>query len=160
MNVSFIQLNRGWNAEPNAPDEFARVDGEDVLVQFHLNAFQFNDFSEGEIGVLRFLNCTRFRLGDTNDEGWYRGQCRFSHSAPGWGEFYAVIGDPNSTDGPDDWVVTPLSVRENLTHFLFYFRNHTFECVAKSCLIEPTQENALFRTHKSIPAVAQVPESG
>lgn len=151
MIPSFIQLNNGWNAEPNAPDESARVDNEDVLLQFKINGFQFREFNECENGILRFVNCSRFRLGSTNDEGWYRGQCRFSGSAPRWGEFYAVIGDPNSTDGPDDWVVMPRFLEQNRTHFLFYFRDRTFECVADRCVVEPTEGNALFRNLKAIP---------
>jgi hypothetical protein len=46
----------------------------------------------------------RYRLGNTNDEGWYRGQCRFSKLAPAWGEFYEVEGDPLMDKAPDDWV--------------------------------------------------------
>lgn len=152
MPASFFRLNNGWNAEPNAPDESARVDGQDVLLRFDINTFQFGEFNESEKGVLRFVNCSRFRLGGTNDEGWYRGKCRFSRLAPAWGEFYAVIGDPNSTEGPSDWIVVQHSAGGNRTHFLFYFRDRSFECVAEKCVIEPTQKNALFRTHKSIPS--------
>ena len=152
MPPFFVRLNNGWNAEPNAPDESARVDGKDVILQFDVNPFQFREFNENEKGVLRFVNCSRFRLGGTNDEGWYIGQCRFSRLAPAWGEFYAIIGDPNSTYGPRDWVEVQYPVAQNGTHFLFYFRDRTFECVAETCVIEPTQDNALFRTLKSIPS--------
>ena len=151
MPTSFVRLNDGWNAEPNAPEESARVDGQDVLLQFDINALQFGEFIKGDKGVLRFVNCSQFRLGATNDEGWYRGQCRFSELAPAWGEFYAVIGDPNSTIGPNDWVVVQSAVGKSRTHFLFYFRDRTFECVAEKCVVESTQKNALFRTHKSSP---------
>lgn len=151
MNPSFIQLNHGWNAA-NAPEETAHVDGHDVLLEFYVNPFRFRDFNESEKGVLRFLKCSRFRHGRTNDEGWYRGQCRFSGLAPAWGEFYAIIGDQDSTNGPNDWVVVQHAVAQGGTHFLFYFRGRTFECIAERCVIEPTQENALFRTLKSIPS--------
>lgn len=153
MIPSFIQLNDGWNAEPNAPNESTHVDGQDVLLQFDMNAFQFEEFNENEIGFLRFVNCSRFRLGRTNDEGWYRGDCRFSGLAPAWGEFYAIVGAPDSTDGPDDWVVMQRSSGQPGTHFLFYFRDRTFECVAEECVVEPIPGNALFRTLKSIPRV-------
>jgi hypothetical protein len=151
MIPSFIRLNNGWNAEPNAPFESARVDGKDVLLTFDINAFQFREFIECEKGVLRFVNCSRFRLGRPNDEGWYQGQCRFSGLAPEWGEFYAIIGDSSSTDGPNDWVEVPHPEARNRNHFLFYFRDRTFECVAERCVVEPTQDNVLFRTLKSIP---------
>ena len=78
MIPSFIRLNKGWNADPNVSDVHTCVDGEDVLLQFDMNAFQFPEFKTGEKGVLRFVDCSRFRLGATNDEGWYLGQCRFT----------------------------------------------------------------------------------
>jgi hypothetical protein len=153
MALSFIRLNDGWNAEPNAPGESARIDGRDVLLDFAVNAFRYREFNEDDKGGLRFVNCSRFRLGSTNDEGWHRGECRFSGIAPAWGEFYAVTGDPRSTEGPDDWVVMQRDPTEKRTHFLFYFRDRTFECVADKCLVEPIQDNALFRARKAIPQV-------
>jgi len=151
MTAQFIRLNNGWNADPNVSDESVLVDGHDVLLRFDVNAFQFPEFKYGEIGILRFVNCSRYRLGETNDEGWYLGQCRFSGLAPAWGEFYTVTGDPSSTDGPDDWVAVQRSTAENGKHFLFYLRESTFECVAEKCVAEPRQDNALFRMSKTIP---------
>ena len=153
MVASWVQLNQELNADPNAPDESVRVSGEDILLQFRMNAFQFKDFSKGEKGVLCFRACSRFRLGETNDEGWYRGQCRFFASAPSWGEFYAIIGDPSSANGPNDWVVMNHPVTLNRTHFLFYFCDSTFECVAERCVVEPIPDNALFRTLRRIPSL-------
>jgi hypothetical protein len=82
-----------------------------------------------DTGVLRFLSCERYRLGPTNDEGWYRGQCRFSKVAPRWGEFYEVSGDLRLQECPDGWVTVGPAHR-TLRHFLFYFRDETFECDA------------------------------
>ena len=150
MFPRFVRLNLAWNAAPNAPDPETIIDGEDLLLVFNVNAFQFPEFCHGERGVLRFVNCSRFRLGATNDEGWYLGQCRFTGLAPAWGEFYAVIGDPGSVAGPDDWVVIRSNPGLKGTHFLFYFRDSTFESVSEACMVEPVEENALFRTGKSI----------
>jgi hypothetical protein len=127
--TAFRQLNEGWNAEPNAPSPQVRVEGGDVIVTFLLNPFQFPQFGVEDMGVLRFLSCQRYRLGFTNDEGWYRGQCRFSGVAPRWGEFYEVSGDLRLQECPDDWV-TVGPPRGALRHFLFYFRDETFECDA------------------------------
>lgn len=80
MNTSFYQLNEGRNADPNAPRPAIEVQGEDVVLRFYVNPFQSHDFEEDEIGILRFVRCERYRLGATNDEGWYGGQCRFSKS--------------------------------------------------------------------------------
>ena len=154
MKPDFLQLNLGWNAEPNAPDPQLEILGNDIVLCFYVNPFQFKEFAEDEIGILRFVNCVRFRLGPTNDEGWYRGQCRFSKIAPEWGEFYEIVGDATTTNGPTDWRVMSTKGTGELHHFLFYFRDDTFECVAQSCVIEVRDDNALHIKRKSLPALA------
>jgi hypothetical protein len=156
MQPHFLQLNLGWNAEPNAPDPQVEVLGKDILLRFDLNPFQFEEFEEDEIGFLRFINCERFRLGPTNDEGWYRGQCRFSKIAPEWGEFYEIFGDDTSTNGPTDWRAVSTKNTGEPHHFLFYFRDNTFECVAERCVIEARDDNALQTKGKRLPALATV----
>jgi hypothetical protein len=142
MFISFEQLNKGWNAEPNAPEPEIEIDGNDILLTFYVNAFQFKEFEEMESCILRFIDCERYRLGSTNDEGWYRGQCRFSTLAPEWGEFYLVSGDEALLNAPVDWKILKPSSGVG-KHFLFYFRDNTFECVAKQCVGEKTANNAL-----------------
>ena len=149
MTLSFLRLNIGWNAEPNAPDPQVEVQGDDIILAFYMNAFQFPEFAEEERGYLRFVNCARYRIGPTNDEGWYRGQCRFSKIAPDWGEFYEVSGDPKSCEGPTGWHVLSTDTSER-HHFLFYLRDETFECLAGQCLVEPNNRNALQRTAKAL----------
>ncbi|MCX6928124.1 MAG: hypothetical protein NT154_33675 [Verrucomicrobia bacterium] len=115
--TTFRKLNEEWNAEPNAPEPRVQVAGGDVVVMFLMNPFRFPQFSPEDVGRLRFLSCQRYRLGPANDEGWYRGQCRFSKLAPNWGEFYEVGGDLRLAECPEDWVqvgAAPASPR----HFL------------------------------------------
>jgi hypothetical protein len=147
MKASFQKLNNGWNAQPNAPFPSVEVQADDVLLKFCVNPFQFPEFQEDEIGILRFVRCERYRLGSTNDHGWYLGQCRFSKLAPEWGEFYLVQGDAALLDAPKDWrsVRSPNGAGR---HFLFYFRDETFECIAEHCTIERSEVNSLFRTRK------------
>jgi len=149
MTPVFSQLNDGWNAEPNSPEPKVEVVGDDVLLKFFVNAFRYPEFEEDEIGVLRFVNCTRYRLGSTNDEGWYRGQCRFSKVAPSWGEFYLINGDRTLLDAPCDWK-SVVKCTDQDQHFLFYFRDQTFECVSDQCVIETTANNSLDRTGKEL----------
>ena len=133
--TTFRQLNAGWNAEPNAPDPRVAVEGQDVVVMFLMNSFQFPQFTPEDVGRLRFISCQRYRLGPTNDEGWYRGQCRFSKAAPRWGEFYEVGGDLRLAECSNDWVeIGP--AENNSRHFLFYFRDETFECDASDWRFE------------------------
>lgn len=147
MKPGFCRLNENWNAEPNGPNPSIAVDGEGVVLSFFLNPFLYPDFQEEDRGFLRFVQCERYRLGPTNDEGWYSGQCRFSGLAPAWGEFYLVEGDAALLEAPKDWkFVAPHSGVGR--HFLFYFRDSTFECVAAQCVFEASGENALLRSGK------------
>src|SRR6266480_976121 len=104
MATTFTKLNDAWNAEPNAPNPAIVIEGSDLVLEFLLNDLMFPKYKTAEKGVLRFTDCWRYRLGQTNDEGWYRGQCRFSRLAPKWGEFYEVSGDLRLAECPADWV--------------------------------------------------------
>lgn len=135
MSTRFLRLNNDWNAEPNAPAPSVTRSDNDVLLEFRLNPFQFRKFREGDRGRLVFRSCWRYRLGGTNDEGCYLGQCRFSKVAPAWGEFYEVQGDLKLQSSPEDWVVLGPEPRAPAKHFLFYLRDKTFECDAER--VEP-----------------------
>lgn len=145
MPTTFTQLNDGWNAEPNGQDPEISFDGNDLLFGFLLNDIIYPQFRSAEKGILRFRDCWRYRLGRTNDEGWYRGQCRFSRLAPAWGHFYEVHGDLLLDFVPDpkafrthgiQLTPEPLSWETigkpapGSRHFLFYLRDQTFECDA------------------------------
>lgn len=131
MSTEFVKLNGNWNAEPNAPNPQVQVWERDVVLSFLLNPFEFRQFKEDDVGQLRFRNCSRFRRGKVNDEGWYRGQCRFSKLAPAWGEFYEVRGELLLQDCPNDWIEIRADA-EAPKHFLFYFRDEEFECDSES----------------------------
>ena len=102
------------------------TDGARVVLRFRLNPWAFKAH-QLQVGTLSFPNCRAWRLGPTNDEGWYMGQCRYSHLAPAWGEFYEIVGEDDLRDAPDDW--SRMAGTGN-RHFLFYFRDETFECIA------------------------------
>jgi len=134
VDTRFVKLNE-WNAEPNAPSPVVARSGNNIVLEFRLNPFQYKQFSEGDRGRLVFRNCWRYRLGGTNDEGWYLGQCRFSSVAPAWGEFYQLQGDLKLESSPDDWLVLGPEPQAPAKHFLFYLRDQTFECDAET--VEP-----------------------
>jgi hypothetical protein len=136
----FRRLNAGWNAEPNSPDPSVTVTEAITRLSFVLNS-QIYDFAEDKKGALIFARCTRWRLGATNDEGWYRGQCRYSRSAPIWGEFYELAGEDDVRLQPDDWHVLSSETGED-RHFLFYLRDETFECFASDWTFEREDSSA------------------
>jgi hypothetical protein len=131
MSQTFTQLNHGWNAEPNAPNPQAKWEGTSLRLRFRMNPFQFPEYDEDDIGEITFEDCSRFRIGSVNDEGWYRGQGRFGRDGHRWGEFYEVTGGLDPGTAPDDWDICCQDA-EGLRHFLFYFRDEDFECVARS----------------------------
>jgi len=136
MTTTFVRLNTDWNAEPNAPDPQVRVEKSDVILDFIANYHRYLQFAVDQRIRLRFTSATRYRVGATNDEGWYRGQCRFSRIAPAWGEFYEVAGDLLLDRCPADWVSVQDPPVEANRHFLFYLRDETFECSAKDWILE------------------------
>jgi hypothetical protein len=66
--------------------------GSSPRLTFYLNGFAY-DAEKGEQGMLSFSDRQVWRLGSPNDEGWYRGQYRYSSLAPEWGEFYELTGE-------------------------------------------------------------------
>jgi hypothetical protein len=139
----FAQLNIGWNAEPNVPMPAVLEQKRDLLLNFFLNPYVFPNFKDDEKGVLRFENVAKYRLGPTNDEGWYRGQCRYTDVAPKWGEFYELTGPDAQRDMPEDWHV--MNDGAGSRHFLFYFRDETFEAFASGWGFAMSPDNALLR---------------
>ena len=135
MATQFRQLNDGWNAEPNAPDPTVQVNGPEVVLTFLANPVQYPHFAQEHRLRLRFTGARKYRLGSTNDEGWYRGQCRFSGEAPRWGEFYEVSGDLKLQQSPNDWQIVG-DARPSGRHFLFYLRDETFECEADDWVLD------------------------
>jgi hypothetical protein len=131
MTTTFHRLNNGWNAEPNAPEPQIVLAGDTLRLKFLLNTTAYPGIPPSARGQLGFHQCVRYRLGPTNDEGWYSGQCRFSKLAPSWGEFYEVKGDLLLAKCPADWI-TVAEQEQATRHFLFYLRDETFECDATS----------------------------
>ena len=136
--LTFVHLNHGWNAEPNAPSLKVAVIGETVTLSFYLNPFAY-DAAENEIGRLAFTGCSRWRWGSTNDHAWFAGEGRFSGQAPQWGEFYEILGDDPSMSKLDWEVISP--DRADRRHFLFYFRDETIECIAADWSLDRVMQN-------------------
>ena len=130
--TAFRKLNDGWNADPNVPEPSIKLLEGNLLLTFAPNYFRYDEYENVAALTLVFHNCVQYRIGPTNDEGWYRGQCRFSKIAPEWGEFYEVSGDLLLSDLDQCWTPASLVTPDNINHYLFYFRDDTFECDAES----------------------------
>lgn len=133
--MKFKQLNIGWGAEPNAPEPQIEIDNTqgNLKLIFYLNPFKYEDIEEDTRAEIQFSKCYMFRLGSTNDEGFYKGKCRFSKTGIKWGEFYQLEESDWKNTFPEDkvMVLNQLKNEERLLHYLFYFRDETFECLAE-----------------------------
>lgn len=146
---AFIHLNLDWNAEPNAPELRIEAKGSTVRLSFYLNSFAY-EAVEGEVGVLTFHECSRWRWDATNDHAWFAGEGRYAGVAPSWGEFYEVLGDEPLIEGQDWEVISTGSERDR--HFLFYFRDETIECMASNWTLERREgEGAMTAMGTSAP---------
>ena len=133
--IQFEQLNIGWNAEPNAPELSISVECDAVIIMFYLNAFAYEGYSEGDKVKITFHNAYQYRVGAPNDEGFYiYNQSRYKKYGVKWGEFYLVHNSDWQENFPE-----PIKVgipNDNLKHYLFYFKDEAFECIASSYSIE------------------------
>ena len=139
--MTFTQLNKDWNADPNAPETNINVSGDTVTLDFYLNYFLFDNFKEGDKGQLTFYNCHKYYLGGPNDEGYYRGQHRYKYTELPFGEFYLLKTDWKNDFPTNSKVLnTDLNVND-LKHFIFFFKENTFECVATDYKLKLADSN-------------------
>lgn len=129
-------LTEDWNADPNAPEVKLTIEGSSVTLDFFVNHFIYDKFKEGDKAKLTFPNCLKYSFSSMNDEGYYRGQYRYKYSDLPWGEFYRL--DTNwETDFPVRHIaLTDITDKEKLSHYIFFFKDNTFECVAENYQLE------------------------
>lgn len=126
--MNYVKLNENWGAEPNAPEVELRIEGNTIFLEFFLNDEDFED----DKGILKFENCHKYSFNSMNDEGYYLGQYRYKYTDLPWGEFYKI-----ETNWESDFPVSSIELnqllnKDNLSHFIFFFRDNTFECVAEN----------------------------
>ena len=139
-HIEFEHLNMDWNAEPNAPEVEVKVVGCDVIIEFYLNAFLYKQFSEGDKAQITFHECLQYRIGPPNEDGFYiYGKSRFKQYGVTWGEFYLVHNSNWKKDFQNPIIVSNTDIERQ--HYLFYFSDETFECIANSFSIKFLTEN-------------------
>ena len=132
--MNFIKLNENWNAEPNAPRPSIKISGVNIKLSFYLNCFCYEQFNEGDMGILNFVNCLKYRMGTPNDEGFFiYGQSRYKQYGVEWGHFYLVEDSDWHSNFPDGIIIDDSIPADKLNHYLFYFKDETFEAIAESC---------------------------
>jgi len=131
--MKYKKLNIGWNAEPNAPEPKLTIDGYDIIIEFHLNPYTYENVKEGDLGNLRFFNCHKYSFNDCNDEGYMVfGQYRYKNFELPWGDFYEIFTDWENDFHPECKILNSEVEKKMMKHFIFFFRDDTFECVAEN----------------------------
>lgn len=131
-NIKFIKLNTNWDIAPNAPMEEITVKQNDVELEFLTNYnLKLNFKSADEYILLTFKDCLQYRYGEPNDEGFnIYGESRFVQYGVEWGHFY-LVENSNWKNYFPEAIPVSLQNEQGLKHFLIYFRDATFECIAR-----------------------------
>lgn len=148
--IDYIQITKDWNADPVSPEIELKVDGIDLIMDIYLNHFQFDKYQEGDKVKIRFKNCAEYSLNTCNDEGFYYGQYRIKPTELEWGEFYEI------KNGLDRKLPNPIKRIQNdnsdRKHFIFFFKDETFECLASDYYLDFYNEKVLnnCKTYKVV----------
>ncbi|WP_026705997.1 hypothetical protein [Flavobacterium soli] len=148
--IDYIQITKDWNADPVSPEIELKVDEIDLIMDIYLNHFQFDKYQEGDKVKIRFKNCAEYSLNTCNDEGFYHGQYRIKPSKLEWGEFYEI------KSGLDRKLPNPIKIIQNdnsdRKHFIFFFKDKTFECLASDYYLDFYNEKVLknCKTYKVV----------
>ena len=71
-----------------------------------------------------------------NDEGYYLGKYRYKYTELPWGEFYKLETDW-ALDFPSEHTVLTSAVdNSKLNHYIFFFKDNIFECLAEDYKLE------------------------
>ena len=127
--IDFDKITNNWNADPNDPQVNIKLEKDSLLLTFGLNYFQYNNFKAENKLQITFKNCSKYSLNNCNDECYYNLQYRISPYDLPWGEFYEIISGI-SRDFPEAINIYKNN-NLNLRHFIFFFKDNTFECLAE-----------------------------
>jgi len=129
--MKYLKLNKNWNAEPNAPKPVVSQTDDGIELTFSLNPLLYEHIDEGDKGTLEFNEVYAYHIGATGEEGYKRGAFRFKNAQLPWGELYELPGSNWKNDFPKDrQIIKEESKKSKLRHFIFFFKEQTFECLA------------------------------
>lgn len=132
--IDFVKISDNWNADPVSPEIDLKIVRQDLVMDIFLNYFAYDNYSEGDNAIITFKNCSKYSLNTCNDEGYYYGQYRIKPNELPWGEFYEIKSGLGK-DIPKP-VVELSNDHNEKRHFLFFFKDETFECLADDYKIE------------------------
>jgi hypothetical protein len=71
-----------------------------------------------------------------NDEGYILGQYRYKDIDLPWGEFYQLFSSWETDFPLRCSTLVKTTDKTSLNHYIFFFKDNTFECVAKNFILE------------------------
>jgi hypothetical protein len=134
--MNYTQITTDWNADPNAPEVQLTVNNNSVTLEFYLNYFLFDNFQEGDKAKLTFNQCYKYALNGMNDEGYFQQQYRYRDNELPWGEFYKLETNWEKDFPMKHRVLYSKIDKQKLNHYIFFFKDNTFECVAQDFQLE------------------------
>lgn len=157
--IDCILITKDWNADPVSPEIKLKVEGIDLIMDIYLNHYQFDRYQEGDKVKIRFKNCAEYSLNTCNDEGFYYGQYRIKPTEIEWGEFYEIkSGLDRDLPNPVEKIQSSNSDRK---HFIFFFKDEIFECLASDYYLDFYNEKVLrqCKTYKIVLADEEIGSS-
>lgn len=146
--IDYIRLTTNWNADPVLPEIELKIDSTDLIMCIRLNHYVFENFKKGDKAKIRFKNCSLYSLNTCNDEGYFYGQYRTNPNELPWGEFYEIkSGLDRNMPNP---IVKITNDNSDKKHFIFFFKDETFECLASKYELEFYNEKKNELVHNKI----------
>jgi hypothetical protein len=145
--MNFKKINNGWAPEPNAPYPTVFKKNTNIDLMFFLNPFIYDNTNDDDIGILKFKNCLKFRLGSPNSDDFYYGNFRFKTDKIEFGEAYEIINSNWLSDFPNDEISISKKldiVNIDLKHFIVFMRDDCFECIAEEFEFKNIGESKSF----------------
>jgi len=126
--VDYVQITKDWNAHSVSPKIELQVINSNLIMTIIVNDYVFEGFDEGDKASILFKSCSKYSLNTCNDEGYYYGQYRTNPNELPWGGFYEIKSGLDR-EFPEP-IVNLTMENSNKRHFIFFFKDETFECLA------------------------------
>jgi hypothetical protein len=135
--MKYSVLGANCIADGGAPEPKLTVVNGDIVIEFWANHHFHPEFGMHDKGRITFFHCHKYDFEGTNDEGYFMGQHRFNDEQLPWGDFYQLHDTAWEIDfPPNPSLLTEFKNKDQLNHYLLFFKDECFECVAKSYKIE------------------------
>lgn len=153
--VTFLKQDIPFEAEPNVAVPHVEMTDEGLILDFAIRGFAANDYGSDSHAKILFTEVIMYRVGDPNDEGFY-----LFGGYPGrvndsiysrkvfpnldFGCFYKVENVNWKKDllGKVTCILDQnYSEKVGFSHFVFFMKDGTFECVAKDYTPKSTPQH-------------------